>query len=414
MMEAPVETARARSTDLPFDSVICFGSVDWWYHNRGHFDLQIMRELSRQVPVLYVNSIGMRFPNPREGATFLTRIRRKLASMRRGVVRVRERFHVYSPLNVPGRLAQRLSTPLLAAQTRRAGRTLRFRRPLLWISSPVAAEMLGRLGEVGVVYCRTDRYEAFPGVDPERISGYDRLLKRRADLTVFCASALLEAERAECRNAAFVDHGVDFEKFAKGAEQPEPEDLRALPRPRVGFIGSIDEHTFDPALFARVVDLLPDLQFVLVGATTLPDGWLVRPNVAFLGQKPYEQVAAYPGHCDVLIMPWNQSPWIQACNPIKLKEYLAAGRPVVTTWFEELRRYAGSVRVARGAEEFAAAIRAACAETGRDAERLRDRVRHETWSHQAERALALILAALARPADSLACPADSLARPAGS
>jgi glycosyltransferase involved in cell wall biosynthesis len=256
---------------------------------------------------------------------------------------------------------------------------------------------VGRLGEVGLVYCRTDRYEEFPGVDPERIARYDRLLKRAADLTVFCASALLEREQGECRNPAFVDHGVDFETFAKGAEGPEPEDLRSIPRPRVGFIGSIDEHTFDPALFARVVDLLPEFHFVLVGATTLAEGWLERPNVAFLGQKRYEDVSAYPGHCDVLIMPWNQSRWIQACNPIKLKEYLAAGRPVVTTWFDELRRYQGSVRVAQGAEQFAAAIRAASAAPAADAERLRDRVRLETWSHQAERALALIRSALTRP-----------------
>jgi glycosyltransferase involved in cell wall biosynthesis len=390
--------AALAAGSLPFDSVICFGGVDWWYHNRGHFDLQIMRELARQVPVLYVNSIGMRFPNPREGTTFLTRIRRKLASMRRGVVPVRERFHVYSPFSVPGSLARHLSTPLLAAQTRRAARRLGFRVPLLWISNPVAWDIVGQLGEVGLVYCRTDRYEAFPGVDPERIAGYDRLLKRDADLTVFCASALLEHEKGECRNPVFVDHGVDFEKFAKGAEEPEPEDLRGIPRPRVGFIGSIDEHTFDPGLFARVVDLLPDFHFVLVGATTLAEGWLVRPNVRFLGQKSYEQVSAYPGHCDVLIMPWNQSPWIQACNPIKLKEYLAAGRPVVTTWFDELRRYPGSVRVAAGAEAFAAAIRAASAEPASGAERLRDRVRRETWIHQAERALALIRSALARPA----------------
>lgn len=397
MSESPAQGTPAQAANLPFDSVVCFGGVDWWYHNRGHFDLQIMRELSRQVPVLYVNSIGMRFPNPREGATFWTRIRRKLRSIRRGVVTVRERFHVYSPFHVPGRLTQGLSAPLLAAQTRRAARALGFRRPLLWISNPVAFEVAGRLGEVGLVYCRTDRYEAFPGVDPARIAGYDAALKRSADLSVFCATALLEAEKSGCRNAAFVDHGVDFDAFARGAEQAEPADLRGVPRPRVGFVGSIDEHTFDPELFRRVVELLPDFHFLLVGGTTLPEGWLVAPNVHFLGQKPYEQVAGYPGHCDVLVMPWNRSAWIQACNPIKLKEYLAAGRPVVTTWFDELTRYPGCVHVATDAQAFAAAIRAAHAAPDAP-ERLRARVREETWSHQGERALALIRRALSHAA----------------
>jgi glycosyltransferase involved in cell wall biosynthesis len=379
---------------LPFDSVICFGGVDWWYHNRGHFDLQIMREFSRHVPVLYVNSIGMRFPQLREGATFLTRIGRKLRSMRRGVVHVRDRFHVYSPLSVPGRLAQRLSTPVLAEQSRRAMRRLGFQRPLLWVSNPVAWEVAGRLGEVGLVYCRTDRYEAFPGVDPEQIAAYDRALKRDADLSVFCATSLLEAERADCHNPAFVDHGVDFDAFAKGPEQAEPDDLRGIPRPRVGFIGSIDAHTFDPELFAAVALRLPDVHFVMVGATTLADGWLARPNVHFLGQRNYEDVCRYAGHCDVLIMPWNRSSWIQACNPIKLKEYLATGRPVVTTWFDELRRYEGHVQVARDADAFAAEIRRALAAPHEGAELRRDRVRLETWAHQGDRALALICKAL--------------------
>jgi len=385
----------AGSPDLPFDSVICFGAVDWWYHNRGHFDLQILRELTGHVPVLYVNSIGMRFPQVSEGAVFGTRILRKLRSMGRGLTPVRDRFAVYSPLSVPGRVAQRLSAPLLALQVRRAAGRLGFRAPLLWISNPAAWGVVGRLGERGLVYCRTDRYEAFPGVHPERIARCDLSLKGAADVTFFCATALFRSEGGQCGNAAFVDHGVDFEAFAKGAEGEEPEDLRGIPRPRVGFIGSIDAHTFDAELFTEIVDRLPGVQFVLVGGSTLPPGWLERLHVHFLGQKPYDQVSSYPGHCDVLIMPWNQGPWIQSCNPVKLKEYLAAGRPVVTTWFDELRRYEGCVRVARDADSFVAAIRAALADPAGAAERLRNRVRDETWTRQAETALDRVRAALA-------------------
>lgn len=384
----------AGSADLPFDSVLCFGAVDWWYHNRGHFDLQILRELTSHVPVLYVNSIGMRFPQVREGAVFGTRIQRKLRSMGRGLTRVRDRFAVYSPLSVPGRVAQRLSAPFLALQVGRAARRLGFKSPLLWISSPAAWAVAGRLGERGLVYCRTDRYEAFPGVHSESVARWDRALKGAADVTFFCATALFRSEGGECENPIFVDHGVDFEAFAKGAEGEEPEDLRGIPRPRVGFIGSIDAHTFDAELFTAIVDRLPDVQFVLVGGSTLPPGRLERPHVHLLGQKPYEEVSSYPGHCDVLIMPWNQSPWIRSCNPVKLKEYLAAGRPVVTTWFDELERYEGYVRVARDADSFVAAIGAALADPEGAAERLRDRVRDETWTRQAERALAQIRAAL--------------------
>jgi glycosyltransferase involved in cell wall biosynthesis len=98
-------------------------------------------------------------------------------------------------------------------------------------------------------------------------------------------------------------------------------------------------------------------------------------------------------------MPWNRSPWIEVCNPVKLKEYLAAGRPIVTTPFEELRRYEGHVAVARTADEFAAAIRAALGpDARRRAEASRARVRDETWTHQAARTLELVAGALAERA----------------
>ena len=86
-----------------FDGVICFGGEDWWYHNRGHHDMQMMRHLAHRMPVLYVNSIGMRTPSPGEGRMFLTRVRRKLRSVRRGLVRVSDGFSVFSPILIPSK-----------------------------------------------------------------------------------------------------------------------------------------------------------------------------------------------------------------------------------------------------------------------------------------------------------------------
>src|SRR5262245_38026618 len=87
-----------------FDGVICFGGADWWYHNRSHYDLQMMREASGRMPVLYVNSLGVRVPKMTEGSMFVKRMLRKLKSLTRGFVRVSERFGVLSPFVIPGRL----------------------------------------------------------------------------------------------------------------------------------------------------------------------------------------------------------------------------------------------------------------------------------------------------------------------
>ena len=235
-----------------------------------------------------------------------------------------------------------------------------------------------------LVYQRTDRHEAFPNVDQDKIKNMVARLRRKSDVNLYCSRRLFEEEKTSCKHAIFVDHGVDFDRFAAAGDDPssEPDDVKSVARPRVGFVGSIDSHTFDPALFNKIVRLLPEMQFVMVGGCSLPDGWCTASNVYFLGQKSYEQVASYMAACDVLIMPWNNSDWIKACNPVKLKEYLATGRPVVSTPFDELKYWEGSVRVAVNAEEFAAAIQAALAEGSHAGHQ--EKVRKETWQAKAD------------------------------
>ena len=366
-----------------FDGVICFGGEDWWCHNRGHYDMQMMRRLATRTPVLYINSIGMRTPKVGEGAMFFTRVGRKLKSIRRGMVRIEPGFSVYSPLAGPGNIGKKLNPALLPMQIKRAAKKMGMRRPLVWVACPPGAEVVDRLGGVGVVYQRTDRYEEFKGVDPELIGGYDRRLKRDADLTVFCSTLLFEQEGEQCQRSFYADHGVDYSMFAQAGESAEePADVQEIQRPRVGFIGGIDAHTFDPGFFLSVARELGDVQFVLVGACSLPEGWCELANVTMLGKKPYEEVARYMASCDVLIMPWNRNEWIEACNPVKLKEYLAVGRPIVTTPFYELKRYEGLVRIAEEPGNFAREIRSALAEEV-DADRLRARVHGETWEAKA-------------------------------
>jgi glycosyltransferase involved in cell wall biosynthesis len=372
-----------------FDGVVCFGGVDWWYHNRGHYEVQMMRELSDRVPVLFVNSIGMRVPAVSEGAIFRRRIARKLRSLCRGLVTVRPNFSVLTAAALPGPAGALARRHVLPWQVRRAARRLGIKRPLVWVAVPTAADALDRVPAVALVYQRTDRFETFTRVDAAHIAALDGKLKLQADLTLFCSRLLYEQERAACRAAAFVDHGVDFEVFAAAGEGlvPEPPEAAALPRPRAGFVGSMEEHTFDADLLRSVAERLPGVHFVLVGESTLADGRSGLPNVSMLGKRPFEQVAAYMAACDVLIMPWNRSPWIQACNPVKLKEYLAVGRPVVTSPFRELDSYPGLVHVASGEEDFTAQLEQALDDPGDPLPR-RERVRGETWTAKAERVLA--------------------------
>jgi len=390
LQQQPEEISMTSPTPA-FDGVICFGGVDWWYHNRGHYDLQMMREFSARVPVLYVNSIGMRPPKVGEGAMFLKRIKRKLKSLRQGLVQVRLNFAVFSPATLPGggngAIGAWIAQKSLSFQVRRAARRCNIKAPLVWVACPPGATVIDDLDAVRVVYQRTDRFEDFKGVDATKIKGFDHVLKARADAVLFCARELFNAEKGQNTQSLFVDHGVDYDSFeqaGRAADETgqEPEDLQGIARPRVGFIGGIDSHTFDPDLFVEVVRALPEFQFVMIGACSLPDGWCPYKNVHLLGQRPYEQVASYMAACDVLIMPWNQSDWIKACNPVKMKEYLAVGRPVVSTYFPEVEYFKEHIAVASNAVEFAYLIKEAFNAPDNTLSR-RERVRLHTWAAKA-------------------------------
>lgn len=369
----------------PFDGIICIGGEDWWYHNRGHFDFQIMRRLAKRWPVLFVNSIGVRMPSPTEGRKFLARMGRKVRSLSRGLVRVENKFHVFSPLTVPGEQGQRLTGWSLAPQIRLAARAASIRRPLLWVHCPAGADLVDQIASTAVILQRTDRFEAFPEADGAVVARQIAKLKSRADLVVYAAPHLMTEERGQVRRSLLVTHGVDVETFvAAGRRQlPEPPELAGIPHPRVGFIGGIDAHTFDPALFLGVARGMPDCQFVMVGGSSLPESWCPLPNVHFLGRKPYDDIARYMASADVLIMPWNQSSWIKACNPIKLKEYLAVGRPVVTTEFPALDGWRDMVHVASGVDQFGHAIREAL-RSPFEHEAALTRLATETWDQKAD------------------------------
>ena len=154
----------------------------------------------------------------------------------------------------------------------------------------------------------------------------------------------------------------------------------------MGFFGGIDDHTSDIGFVEDVVDLLPEMSFVFVGGASSDCSALAsHKNVSMLGQKPYERIPHYGKCFDVAIMPWRQNRWIEACNPIKLKEYLALGKPVVSTPFSELQQYLDVVYQARTPGQFAECIKQALAEDcpERITQR-REKVQNATWQNKAQ------------------------------
>lgn len=382
-------------TDAPrADGIVCFAGVDWWYHNRGHSECQLMQRLASRTPVLWINSIGMRAPTPGRTELPLRRWGRKLKSTLKGLRRDPSGMWVYSPLFVPRYTPAMLrwNGRLLALQVSALVRWLGMKRPAVWATVPTVAHAVSRSSWHPRVFNRSDLFSEFPEVDAELVRGLEEQMLAWADDVIYVNRVLYERERERVNRAHLLGHGVDYEHFARGRggadPGPEPEALRGLPRPIVGFYGALDDYTIDLELMIRTARAVPDGTLLVIGPKAMEiDRLLAEPNVVYLGPVPYAELPSYATRFDVGIMPWLRNRWIESCNPIKLKEYLALGFPVVSIDFPELAPYADLVGVATDSDSFVARLANALTES--DPARValrRARVADDGWEELSWRA----------------------------
>jgi glycosyltransferase involved in cell wall biosynthesis len=272
---------------------------------------------------------------------------------------------------------------LLILQIRRALRRVRSGPVQVWSFTPDIAYLLGRFGEEKVLYYCVDDHASFTGYNRQQVCRDEEELCRRADLVVTTATALQEAKAPLNPNTILVPHGVDYEHFSRALSNhlPVPADMAGIPRPRLGFFGLIRDWV-DVDLLAEVARRRPDWHVVLIGDSTVdltPYNGLA--NLHFLGRKPYEDLPAYCRQFDVGLIPFKINELTRAVNPIKLREYLAAGLPVVSTPLPEAKAYGRLVEIADSAGTFADAVDRALADVRQPGERAAA-VAGETWTEK--------------------------------
>jgi hypothetical protein len=360
--------------------IVCF-SNDW--DGDPLSKTHLMRILARERRVLWVNSLGNRAP--RASAADAAKIVKKLRGAARGVVEVERNLHVLSPLYVPAygsETIRRLNRAVLRLQVLLAMRRLAIHAPISWSFLPSAASVAGTLGESLVIYHVVDEFSAFSDAS-EHVAELERRLLQRAELVVASSARLLEAKRRVNPRTVLVRHGVDWAHFARACEPgPIPEDLARLPRPIIGFFGLVADW-IDLALVRRVADAYPRASVVLVGkvvTSTAPlDG---ARNVHLLGRKRYEDLPSYCRGFDVALTPFKRNDLALSANPLKAREYVAAGLPNVCTDLPELRAIPGCT-VASDEEAFVAEVGRALAAGGPDPARSA-LVRGESWEAKVE------------------------------
>lgn len=360
---------------LPDPSDIIAFCKDW--NEPKTSNNHVLEELAKRHRVLWVNSIATRNPNL-ASANDLKKILRKLRSWFAGIHIIHDNLRVLTPVVLPfprSRLAQRFNRWLTGALVRRAARRWGFRQPQLWIFPPNAVDYIGRFGESKVIYYCVDEWAQFTHLNADFILQKERELLKKADVVFVVSQKLL----AKHPGAHWIPHGVNFDLFAAlGPMAPELLSLKSqvsgLKSVIIGFYGNIYDWV-DQDLIAGIAEKKPQWSFVLIGKIMTDISKLQRPNIHVLGPRPYEDLPAYCRGFDVGIIPYRLSdPRMQSVNPLKLREYLAAGLPVVSVDIPEVR--ALPVRLAATPTEFVAKIEEAL----HDKTDYRETVRAESWT----------------------------------
>ncbi len=232
-----------------------------------------------------------------------------------------------------------------------------FESPLLWFYDPMSVvAFAGKLDEVAIVYDCMDELSQFRGAPPELIAR-ERTLLEVADV-VFCGGQKMRKKRLPVNaNTHFFGTGVDCEHFGRALSEHQPlaPELAALQgKPALGYFGVIDER-IDYELLRKLADARADWHIVMVGPTAKVDqaSFPRRPNLHWIGPRKYDELPSLTKGFSVAMMPFALNAATEYINPTKALEYMAAGRPVVSTALDEVRMNFGKVaRVAKSHSEF--------------------------------------------------------------
>jgi glycosyltransferase involved in cell wall biosynthesis len=391
----------------PFDpsqvTYLYFGT-DWDAENRTSAH-HVARWLGERSQVRYFECPGLRAPktNGRDMRRLIRKVVGALRPARHPSANVEVRTLLQLPFRrVPGVAAfnqwlLRLAVRRAAASARRAGGAV-----VSWFAVPHVGALAGAVGEDLVVQYCVDDYSALPDVDASSVAAMDTALSQRADIVFVTSHTLVARKALIARHVAVSPHGVNVEHFRRAADAslPLPAEMAALSGVVIGFFGLI-EAWIDLDLVSALAARHPDWSFVMVGRVAVP-AVPQLPNLHFIGRRPYDLLPDYGRRFDVSIIPYRATQQVHFANPIKLREYLAMEKPIVSMPTPEIDRFADVVSRATTVDEWDAALLAAVAPGDRRTQQAAMRAVADsmTWDARLTRVQGIVADALSgRPFD---------------
>lgn len=331
-------------------------SDDWGRHP---FSCQhIMQHFLPGNRILWVNTIGMRLP--RLCLYDVKRAAGKIASWTSRPPResLPDNLRIVSPVMIPFsnvgsvRSFNRWS---VVRSVRRAMEEWGLDRPILIATVPNASDCIGHFDECLLVYYCVDDFTVWPGMNlPDLVAELETRLLEESDIVMAVSDELCSKRKSRKGVTRLLTHGVDVGHFCtENPRSPRPRSLADIQGPIIGFYGLIDSH-LDLDIIRMLLDWRQDWTVVLIGTRRVDLGPLQsRPNFRWLPAVPYAHLPRYSSAFDVAIIPYVVNRHTNTANPLKLREYLATGKPVVTTAMREVFRFRKHLRIAADPRDFA-------------------------------------------------------------
>jgi len=369
--------------------LIVFGE-DWGSHPSS--TQHLVNILARNRKVIWVNSIGLR--RPRINVFDFLRLLKKLKALAIPSHRLSGSNKTHLPVQIiqpkaipfPGnKIVRMLNRYLLSRTIKPEISRSNLNNHALWISLPTAVDMVGVLEESAVIYYCGDDFGALAGVDHGPVLQLEKELARKADLILTASSVI--GDRFDAKKTHVITHGVDYDLFSKVAPRaPDFPDKG----PVAGFYGSL-ANWLDIDLICETARCLPHWTFIFIGSVSADISRLKTiSNIVLLGPRKHAELTAYSQHWNASLLPFRNTKQIRACNPLKLREYLAAASPVISTEFPALDGYRDLISVVKSPRELVAALIASLDDKEVNRSARRARVQDESWTSRAQTVAALI------------------------
>lgn len=336
-------------------------SDDWGEHPSSCQHL--FKHIAKDHKVLWVNTVGMRAPalTVSDFKKAVRKIKKMILGEEASQKMVPGDLHlaVYQPPMVPFPKmpgSRDINRKVVVAGVRKRLAEMDIEQPLLITTVPNACDYIGCFGEKKAVYYCVDDFTEWPGLDQALVRKMEDDLIEKCDMFIATSNKLYERLQRTGKPTTLLPHGVDVEMFSHLPAQEHPL-LADIPKPRVGYYGLFDERS-DQGLLAAVAKRLPRISFVITGPVVTDTSCLrAIPNIYFTGPVPYKELPAILTGWEACFLAYAPSQLTDAISPLKLKEYLASGKPVIATSLPETRLLAAFLLVGETVEEWVSFLR---------------------------------------------------------